>query len=710
MAAEHDQLLTLKVEGMDCANCAQGITRKLVKSGDHDVHVDFTTGEASLHLAPHRHAADAVADIESLGYKVINANDHHGHSHASDLTKKFYFCLGLTLPLVFAHFIPGLPEIFSNPWSQLILCIPVFIIGSIHFGRSAFMSLKSGVPNMDVLIITGILASFGYSLAGMIMYYGTHEVHQYMFFETASSIVTLVLLGNLLEQRSVKKTSSAIDELASLMPEKARRIIQIGQSEREELISPDLLHAGDIVQVNAGENFPADGIIVTGAGNVNESMISGESTPVGKPEGSNVVAGSVLLDGPVRFRVTGAGQQSTLARIIEMVKAAQREKPPIQKLADKISAWFVPIVLAISAGTFLVEYFTLNFTLSASIMNAIAVLVISCPCAMGLATPTAVMVGVGRAAKSGILIRSGKSLEELGHVKTVVFDKTGTLTTGHFTSISIRVLNGVKESEIRSVIATLERGSSHPLAKSIVRLLNSPGADTITGIQETKGIGIYGTDATGNKWSVGSWRIAPKDSGAHDLYVMRNDVLVATADLQDEIKTGAKETVAYLLSRDIRVVLLSGDRKEKCETVAKELGIREVLAEQLPEEKLKRISEFTSQGITVMVGDGVNDAPSLARANVGISLSDASKAAMNSAQVIVPGENNLGQVKNAILIGHYSMRTIKQNLFWAFFYNVVAIPIAAAGFLTPMVAALAMAFSDVIVIGNSLLLRTRKLR
>lgn len=710
MATDNSQRLTLKVEGMDCANCALGITRQLVKKGDHDVHVDFTTGEATLQLAQHRSADEAIADIESLGYKVVGANGHNHGAHGTGLARKFYFCLVLTVPLVFGHFIPALPEIFSNAWFQLILSLPVFILGAIHFGKSAFRSLQTGVPNMDVLIITGVIASFAYSVTGMIMHYGTHLVHDYMFFETTASIVTLVLLGNLLEQRSVKRTSSAIDELSALMPEKARRIVTIGQSEKEEMIAPDMLHNGDIVQVNAGENFPADGTVVSGGGHVNESMISGESTPVGKPEGASVVAGSILLDGPLRFRVTGAGLQSTLAHIIEMVKAAQREKPPIQKLADKISAWFVPIVLTISAGTFLVEFLAFDFSLSAAIMNAIAVLVISCPCAMGLATPTAVMVGVGRAAKMGILIRSGKSLEELGKLQTVVFDKTGTLTTGHFTSIHLHVFGNATETEIRNIIYSLERGSSHPLAKSITRLLETAQPVALNAIREEKGIGISGEESNGTKWAVGSWRLAGQQSGDHDLYITRNGELVATADLQDEIKSGAKETIDYLKSNNVNVVLLSGDRKAKCEEVARTLGINTVLAEQLPDEKLKKISEFAAKGITIMVGDGINDAPSLARANVGVSLSDASKAAMNSAQVIVPGENNLTMVRAAVQIGKRSMQTIRQNLFWAFFYNVIAIPIAAAGFLTPMIAAFAMAFSDVIVIGNSLLLRTKKLK
>jgi len=709
MGSNGSQRLTLKVEGMDCANCALGITRKLSKSGDHDVYVDFTTGEASFHLGQYRKIQQAVTDIEDLGYKVVGEHSHSAETFFT-LNRKFWFCLVFAVPLMLPHILPHVLHVLESPWVQLTLCIPVFLVGAWHFGRSAWNSLRSGVPNMDVLIIIGVVASFAYSIAGMALYSDTGTAHDYLFFETTASIVTLVLLGNLLEQRSVRKTSSAIDDLASLMPEKARRIVRIGQSEREEMISPDLLHPGDIVQVNSGENFPADGIVISGSGSVNESMISGESTPVDKSVDSPVVAGSVVLDGPIRLRVTETGLQSTLSRIIEMVKAAQRERPPVQKLADKISAWFVPVVLIISAGTFLVEYFMLAFTMSDAVMNAIAVLVISCPCAMGLATPTAVMVGIGRAAKNGILIRSGAALEELGKAQIVVFDKTGTLTTGQFKQIEIQPRGGTSPEHLRSVLFSLEKHSSHPLAKSIVSLLDGTPVIELNRVIEQKGFGISGFDRNDNFWRIGSWRWAGDEGTKHDLYICCNSEIVGTADLNDEIKEGAKQLVEFLHSKNIRTVLLSGDRLDKCQRVAAELGITEVFAQHLPEEKLERIASLSVQGTTVMIGDGVNDAPALAKASVGLSLSDASSAAINSAQVIVPGQSNLANVKTAVLIGTHSMRTIKQNLFWAFFYNAVAIPLAAAGFLTPMVAALSMAFSDVIVIGNSLLLRTKKLK
>lgn len=709
MEASASEKQKLLIEGMDCANCALGISRTLTKKGDSDVHVDFATGEANFILAPHRQLEEAIKDIEKLGYRIVR-NEESGISRFTiTLSQKFWFAALLTLPLVAGHFLPN-PGWIASPYVQLILGTPVFLLGLFHFGKSAIGSLRSGVPNMDVLIVTGIVAAYAYSLAGTIMFWGTHESHRYMFFETAASITTLVLLGNLIEHRSVKQTTSAIDELAALMPEEARRIITIGSSEREEKISPDLLHVSDVVQVNAGESFPADGIVVSGSGQVNESMISGESLPSGKISGSEILAGTVLLDGPIRFKVSRTGSQNTLARIIELVKSAQREKPPIQRLADRISAWFVPIVIGISLFTFGIEYWILNFALRDSIMNAVAVLVISCPCAMGLATPTAVMVGVGRAAKAGILIRSGAVLEVLQQVQYAVFDKTGTLTTGKFSAVDIKAEQGFQKQEIESALLALELQSAHPLAHSLVEILKGKTAMNLSEVSETKGVGIRGKDVSGNVWEAGSWRIFPDGNKQHDIYILKNGELAGRADLKDEIKSGAAEVIQLMKAQGIKVVLLSGDRQQKCLEVAQVLGIEEVHAEQLPEDKLKFITDLSVRNKTLMIGDGINDAPALAKATVGMALSDATKAAISTAQIIVPGSTSLQPVAEALLIGKHTLKTIRQNLFWAFFYNVVAIPLAAAGFLSPMLSALSMAFSDIIVIGNSLVLRSKKLR
>jgi Cu+-exporting ATPase len=332
---------------------------------------------------------------------------------------------------------------------------------------------------------------------------------------------------------------------------------------------------------------------------------------------------------------------------------------------------------------------------------------------MGLATPTAVMVGVGRAAKNGILIRGGRTLEELAGIKTIVFDKTGTLTTGNFSNVRIHILGNISEQKAKEIILALEQNSSHPLAKSLVNLLSKEIQQNnlrFESISEEKGIGLIATDANGDKWSLGSGKLL-KDRGniSHDIYLLKNEEILAGIDLEDEIRSGMKELITFLHSKNIKTVLLTGDRNEKAQLVASTLGIQEVFSEQLPEQKLEIITRLSKENKTAMVGDGINDAPALARANVGISPGEATKVAMQSAQVVLLGTGDLSRLKDALLIGRHSLLTIKQNLFWAFFYNAVAIPIAAFGFLSPMVAALSMAFSDVIVIGNSIRLRTKKL-
>ncbi len=707
----HNEPIILKVEGMDCANCALGITRKLTKNGHEDVHVDFATGEASFVIAENHDINDVIHDIESLGYKVIGDEKKTGFSFG--IAEKFWFSLIFTVPLFFGHMFFPHDSWIAQPITQLLLCIPVFAIGFWFFGKSALGSLKSGVPNMDVLIFIGAVSSFGYSVAGMIMVKDVHLVHQYMFFETTATIISLVLLGNLLEHISVKKTTSAINELSSLQPEVARRLIMKDGKETFEEIPSSQLQKGDMLLVNGGESFPADGEVINGSGTANESMITGESAPVEKLLHSAVTGGTILIDGPIRMLVTQIGSDSVLAQIISMVKKAQQDKPPVQQLADKISAIFVPVVLTISLSTFLIAHFGFHHSMKDALMNSIAVLVISCPCAMGLATPTAVMVGIGRAAKNGILIRGGRTLEQIAEIKTVVFDKTGTITTGNFSNIQIQSFSDLDANKIKEILLALESHSSHPLAKSIVGLLqkeNIIASSEIEKITEEQGIGLNAIDTANNNWSLGSWRTLKNNQATgHDIYLMKNGGLIAGITLEDEIRSGMKELISFLHSKNIHTILLSGDRKEKCETVAKSIGIQEVYSEQLPAQKLELISRLSKENKTAMVGDGINDAPALARADVGISPGEATKSAMQSAQVILLGHGDLSRIRETFLIGKHSLRTIKQNLFWAFFYNAIAIPIAAFGLLSPIVAALSMAFSDVIVIGNSIRLRSKKL-
>jgi P-type Cu+ transporter len=710
--------VSLQIEGMDCANCALGITRRLTKAGHSDVKVNFATGEASLCLNPASNLDQAIADVESLGYHVVrNVEGQKNATNWFSTEKKFWFCLIFTLPLFFGHmFLPN-DSALQNPWFQLALCLPVFAVGVLHFGKSAFGSIKSGIPNMDVLIFIGSTAAFLYSLYPLFIALpvGTHA-HDYLFFETTATIITLVLLGNLIEHRSVKATTTAIGALQELKPEKARKITAHNDHEHLQEIPADQLCVGDLIQVNSGESIAADGEVVFGDAEVNEAMISGESRPAHKIAGTEVVGGTIVVRGNLRIRITRIGADTVLARIITLVKDAQFDKPPVQRLADRISAVFVPVVLGIAVLTFLLAWLAFHVSLTQSMLQAIAVLVISCPCAMGLATPTAVSVGIGRAARSGILIRGGTTLEELARIEKVVFDKTGTLTTGKFSIQKIESTSSFTEAEIKSILQALETRSTHPIAQSITQELQQENilADTrFQHISEEKGIGLSAIDQEGNSWTLGSWRSAGLEADADaDLYLCCNKQQLAAIYIKDEIRPDAKTLIDFLKSKNIDVVMLSGDQLSRCKPVADYLGITEIHAAQLPADKATFMRATTTKQKAAMIGDGINDAPALALATVGISVSDASKIAMQSAQVVLLGnaeDGGLLKLREAIQIGQHGLLTIKQNLFWAFFYNVIAIPIAALGFLSPMVAALSMAFSDVVVIGNSIRFRFKKI-
>ncbi|TND08118.1 MAG: Cu2+-exporting ATPase [Bacteroidetes bacterium] len=706
--------IKLSIEGMDCANCALGITRKLTKSGNSSVSVNFATGDASLVLGENCTIDSVTADVESLGYKVVRADRPRQKKFLDSVSQKFWICLFFTVPLFFSHMFFGHDFFLNQPYVQLALCIPVFLLGLVHFGRSAFRSLKSGVPNMDVLIFIGSSSAFGYSLAGIFLYSG-HDVHDYLFFETSATIITLVLLGNLLEHISVKRTTTAIHEISGMQPEKARLVVKHDQHEHIREITAAEVKVGDILLVNTGDAVPVDGIVLQGEGLADESMLTGESIPVEKSKGMPVTGGTILNSGSVRMQALNVGKETVLAQIIDLVKNAQLNKPAIQKLGDKVSAVFVPIVLLIAAATFLIAFYFFETSLQRALMNSIAVLVISCPCAMGLATPTAVMVGIGRAARNGILIRGGSTLEELARVNCIVFDKTGTLTTGNFEIAHFSRIGDAPEEEMKKVILELERRSSHPVARSLVRILEKEGVQSsgdFSRIREEKGIGISGTDAQGRLWRLSSFKAlkSPPEGPLHDIYLLRDDQAMAAIDLLDELKPNAKETIGWFNKNGFRTIMLSGDREEKCKEIAEKLGMQEYHAGILPGGKMEIIEQLNRQFKVAMVGDGVNDAPALTKAHVGIAAGEGAQAAIRSAQVVLLAGRDLDIIRELFQLGKHTLTTIRQNLFWAFFYNVVAIPIAATGLLSPMIGALSMAFSDVIVIGNSIRLRTKKLR
>lgn len=702
--------VTLAVEGMDCNNCAIGISKSLKKKGLEDVHVDFALGEASFVLRDKGRLPEIVKHIHELGYSVISSGESKKQTLFSSIETKFYFSAFFTVPLFFSHMFAGHDFILNQPFVQMIICLPVFILGVLHFGKSAWKSLRAGVPNMDVLIFTGTTAAFFYSIAGMVLHSGSHEVHNYLFFETSATIITLVLLGNVFEHRSVKQTTTALRELTAIQPSTAKRLSLSQGKEVAEEIPVSEVKAGDLLLVNSGDKIPVDGNIYEGNGTVDQSMLTGESLPSEKDKGEEVSGGTILLSGSIKIRATRVGSATTLSSIIEMVRNASHSSPKIQKLGDRISAIFVPVVIGISIITFLINYLVIDLGTQKSIMNAIAVLVISCPCAMGLATPTAVMVGIGRAAKRGILIRGGSTLEEFSAIKTIFFDKTGTLTTGKFKIKNIN-LHSISRAEAVSLLYNLELNSSHPIAASITNELKSEAhAISLSNIKEEKGSGIHSI-YNGKEIFAGSFR-AVKDlisDNSHQVYLLVDKKIAATVDLEDDIKPFVKNTVELFNKYHVSTVMVSGDQKAACETVAEKAGIKNLFAEQMPADKLNLISKANETGLTAMIGDGINDSPSLAAATVGISHGDATQVAIRSSKVVLLNSNDLSQLSEAYLISRETMKTIKQNLFWAFFYNIVAIPIAAAGFLSPMIAALTMAFSDVIVIGNSLRLKFKKL-
>lgn len=715
--AENATNITLQVEGMDCTTCALGITKNLQKKGLENVYVDFATGEATFLLNDKIKLQSIIKGINDLGYKVVDSKYlEENKGKIATIEKRFYFTLPFTIILFFGHMLLPHDFILNKPYAQLIICVPVFITGIIQFGKSAWGSLKSGVPNMDVLVFTGSASAFIYSIIGMYFYIGTPMVHNYLFFETTASVISLVLLGNVFEQRSVKKTTTAISELIAIQVTKAKMIgLQMGKELITEVEYKNI-PVGAILQVNSGDKIPVDGEIFSGDASIDESMITGERLPVEKSISDKVIGGTIVVKGNIRMRAENVGDQTLLAKIIGLVKKAQQDKPEIQKLGDKISAIFVPAVLGIAVLTFFVNYFFLDLTsftnpLKESIMRSIAVLVISCPCAMGLATPTAVMVGIGRAAKNGILIKGGSTLEEFAKVKNIVFDKTGTLTTGNFKINSINLHNGVSEEEVKEILYSLEIHSSHPIAKSIVAALKGIVGREFKTVKEEKGLGITAQDHQNNIYQIGSYKIAsefPKNE-IHDIYVLKNNILIATVDIEDDVKLNVKETIDEFNKVGINTILISGDNRKNCESLAQKVNINKVYSEQSPAQKLALIEILTKEGSTAMVGDGINDAPALAKATVGISLSNATQVAINAAQIILLHNNDLSTLRHANLISKHTLLTIKQNLFWAFFYNIVAIPIAACGLLSPAFGALTMAFSDVIVIGNSIRLKTKKL-
>jgi Cu+-exporting ATPase len=696
-----------KVEGMTCSNCALTISKYLQHEGVSNVKVNPIDGDVSFEAVEEQKADKLIRGIEGLGYKVIDTKNHGegaGKKSMNKFLRYFLICLPFTLVLML-HMLERWINLhwLMNPWLQLGLCIPVYLLGMNYFGKSAVRSLMNGMPNMNVLVALGSTAAFVYSLAGTIFNLGEN----YLFYETTATIITLVFLGNYMEDASVESTQRALNKLAKSQLVMAN-MIAFDENHQEVILPIDntQLKTGDLILIKSGEQVPADCKILWGDASVNEAIITGESMPLEKHAKDKLIGGSLMVDGSVKAQVTAAAADSVLANIINLVKKAQGDKPPMQLMADRISAIFVPAVIIIAVVTFVVNYIILQ-EFTASLMRSIAVLVIACPCAMGLATPAAIAVGLGRAARNGILFRDAKSLEAFKQIKQVVFDKTGTLTTGAFQIAKYQ--SSISDEDFKRIAYSLEKFSNHPIAKTISANWKTPGEIRWQKVEEIKGLGMRGETREGDIYVAGSWKVASEltSEDNHNIYILRNNELLGWIDVKDTIRPEAEKVVAYFNKKGIKTYLLSGDRYNKCKELADILGIDEVIAEQTPEQKLATVAALTAQAPTAMVGDGINDAPALAKATIGVSLSDASQIAVQTADVILMN-NGLKNLPTSLGLGKHTFITIKENLFWAFAYNVVAIPVAAFGFLTPTLGALVMGLSDVVLAGNSVRLFVKK--
>jgi Cu+-exporting ATPase len=682
--------IELPIGGMTCAACARAVERQLAGApGVEKASVNLATRIASVTYNPARtRIEDLVTAVEEAGYDVREGPQEIAEAaEARRILKRLIFGAIFTAPLI----VLGMMERF--PALQFLLALPVMIYSGRGFFADGWKALRHGSANMNSLIALGSGAAFLYSI--FVLATGGMDV----YFEAAAVIVVLILLGRTLEARAQGQASGAIRRLMNLQPSTARVI----RNEREEEVSLTDVRAGDLVVVRPGERVPVDGVVRHGASEIDESMLTGESLPAPKEPGSKVFGGTANGTGAFRFEATGVGRDTALARIVELVRRAQGTKAPVARLADIVSARFTVAVLLIAFATFGVWiYFA---SVHVALVNAVAVLIIACPCAMGLATPTAIMVGTGRGAAQGILIRSGEALEAAAHVDTVVLDKTGTITTGEPLVRDLRPLNGFSGAEVSRLAAAVERWSEHPLARAIVSHAQETPAESTS----FRAIPGKGAEAV-----VMSQRVFVGRGSAGAVAVEVDGVLAGEFDIADQPKADAADALSRLRQMGIDVWMITGDSHPAAAGIARDVGIGDerVLAEVLPGDKEREVARLKSSGKRVaMVGDGINDAPALARADVGMAIGAGADVAIDAAAIVLmrPG---LSGVPDALALARATLRIIRQNLFWAFGYNALAIPIAAGVLypltgwtLSPMIASAAMALSSVSVVANSLRLR-----
>ncbi len=732
------KVVNLKVEGMSCASCVGRVEKALSQvEGVAEASVNLATEKAQVRLGDESHSTpeDLVRALEKAGYparELESVEKPDSETGPPDAEKVYVFlALGLSAPMVLPMLVWPLGWHWMPPgWLQLLLTAPIqFWLGA-RFYRGGWSALKAGVGNMDLLVALGTSAAFFLSLYNLVLsswdqVWGLPELLSQklvfssdLYFEAAAVIIALVLLGKWLESRAKHQTTAALRALKSLRPDRAR----VKQSSGKEVFKPvDQLSLGDLVIVKAGERVPVDGKVVTGQCEVDESLLTGESLPIFKQSGDMVRSGALNVNGWLEVETSALGSETLLAKMIRFVEEAQAAKAPIQRLVDRVSAVFVPAVVALALVTF-VGWWWVGQDFAQALIYAVSVLVIACPCALGLATPTAIMVGTGAAARRGILIKDAQALEVAQAVGLVVFDKTGTLTKGQPQLTEWKSLAQESEQGILSLAAALQQGMEHPLARAVLEKTESQGlaVDSAEKIKALPGLGIEGR-VKGRHLRLGSWRMledlgwsqpsegATQNPGETLSWLVELEPqpqMLGVFAFSESPRPEAEEALQALRALGVQTAMLTGDRKAVAQKVATQLGIDQVGAEVLPQEKAQWIADFKAKGFdraVAMVGDGINDAPALAAADVGIAMASGTDVAMHTAGVtLMRGDLNL--VAETLEISRKTYTKIKQNLFWAFIFNSLGLPLAALGFLSPMFAAAAMALSSVSVVSNSVLL------